>query len=37
MLALSEDGADIAMADYTNSDTYAKFVEGGSALALSLM
>lgn len=36
VLALSEDGSDIAMADFSNSDTYAKFIEEGSALALSL-
>lgn len=36
VLALSEDGADIAMADFSNSDTYAKFIEEGSAMALNL-
>jgi hypothetical protein len=36
VLALSEDGSDIAMADFSNSDTYAKFIEEGSALALNL-
>lgn len=37
VFALSEDGADIAVVDYANSDSYAKFVEEGSALALSFV
>lgn len=36
VIALSEDGYDIAMADFTNSDTYAKFIEQGTQAALGL-
>lgn len=36
VLALSEDGVDIAMMDFKNSDTYAKFIDEGMKAALGM-